>query len=67
MEYPIVTYGNEVLRANAEDIDEVDDEIKDCLHLIRVTDHTKNHTMRIIMDDERGEAIAYFVPQNVYS
>jgi len=46
---------------------EVVDEIKDCLHLIRVTDHKKNVTMRIIMDDERGEAIAYFVPKNVYS
>ena len=46
---------------------EVEDEIKDCLHLIRIADYRKRHVLRLVMDDEQGEAIAYLVQQNVFS
>ena len=46
---------------------EIEDEIKDCLHLICVADYKKKHVLRLVMDDEQGEAIAYFVKQNIFS
>ena len=50
-----------------EDFIEIDESIKDCLHLIKIEDFKKKHNLRIVMDDEQSEAIAYLVPKNIFS
>ncbi|MBN2047899.1 MAG: hypothetical protein JW750_08665, partial [Anaerolineaceae bacterium] len=39
-----------------------DQRFESCLRLIRVSDLRQNHTLRIIMNDEKGVAVAYLVP-----
>ena len=41
---------------------DLDPQLKDALRLIRVGDYRSGHALRLVMDDERSVAAAYFVP-----
>jgi hypothetical protein len=36
--------------------------ILDCLHLIRVTDYRPDHHIDLVMDDDKGKAVAFLAP-----
>ncbi len=40
---------------------DVDEGLKDCIRLIEVADYRKGATIRIVMNDEQGQAVAYVV------
>jgi len=37
----------------------------DALRVIKVEDYRPNHVMNLVMDSEKGQAIAYLVPNEV--
>jgi hypothetical protein len=41
----------------------VNEQLANCLRLIKVSSYRKNHCLRLIMDDEEGRAAAFLVPQ----
>lgn len=43
---------------------EVDGEMADCLRLIRVASFRPHHHIKLVMDDERGQAVAYLSPDD---
>jgi len=40
----------------------IDDALLSCLRLIEVDTYRKNHHMELVMDDEKGQALAYLIP-----
>jgi hypothetical protein len=44
------------------DFTPVDDQLSNCLRLIKVSSYRPGHLLRLVMDDEYGRAVAYLVP-----
>ena len=44
------------------DFTPVDDQLSNCLRLIKVSSYRPGHLLRLVMDDELGRAVAYLVP-----
>lgn len=48
------------------DLIDLDQSLKDALHLIRVTDYAPDHHICIIMNEDKGQALAYLEPESPF-
>ena len=47
---------------NLVDFIPIDDQLTNCLRLIRVSSFRRGHNLSLVMDEERGRATAFLVP-----